>query len=566
MGPERHRYERSSHPPPSVLVTSVLQHMGLMAVTLIFPLLVAQAAGADALTQARYIALAMLAMGISTLLQCWGGRVWGFSLGSGYLLPAVFTAAYLPAALAAARTGGLGAVAGLTIAAGLTQIVLSRLLVRLRPYLTIEIVGLVVMMIGIILGIVAFKLMVGVGEADELSPARTGSALAALATMVGLAVWGTPRLRAMAVLVGLGVGTVAHFALGLGGAALPEPQWPAFAFPIWPIAVPSLEVALLPGFLAGALACTLRSFGDIVASQRANTEDWRRPDYPNIAAGVLGDGVGTLAAGIVGVMGLNTYSASVGLSVATDVRARQVGLGVGIGWIVLAFVPGATLIVLDIPRSVLGAALFFASAFIIMSGVAILGQRMLDARRTLVVGVGFLVGLSFDVLPSFYSQHMSPLAQSVVSSSLMLSLFAALALNAMFRMGVRQTRATSWDPATGLGPLQRFLREAGQEAGARSDGIDRLARVCEEFATAARTLATGPVTVEARFDEGVIELAFAWDGRPLEPGPTPSLEPGADEEAAMNGVALLLIRRFSDRMRQHTLKDGRQELVCAADQ
>ncbi len=156
MVPETHRYDRGSHPPPAVLLTSVLQHMGLMAVTLIFPLLVAQAAGVDPLTQSRYVALAMCAMGVSTLLQCWGGRLWGVSLGSGYLLPAVFTAAYLPAALAAAKTGGLGAVAGLTIAAGLTQIVLSRLLVRLRPYLTIEIIGLVVMMIGIILVIVAF--------------------------------------------------------------------------------------------------------------------------------------------------------------------------------------------------------------------------------------------------------------------------------------------------------------------------------------------------------------------------------------------------------------------------
>ncbi len=408
--------------------------------------------------------------------------------------------------------------------------------------------------------------MFGLGEADELAPARTGAALAALATMIGLAVWGTPRLRAMAVLVGLGVGTVAHFALGLGGAAHADPQWPAFALPIWPLAMPSFEAALLPGFLAGALACTLRSFGDIVASQRANTEDWRRPDYPNIASGVLADGVGTLAAGLVGVMGLNTYSASVGLSVATDVRARRVGLGVGIGWIVLAFVPGATLVVLDIPRGVLGAALFFASAFIILSGVAILGQRMLDPRRTLVVGVGFLVGLSFDVVPAFYSQHLSPFAQSVVSSSLMLSLFAALALNALFHIGVRQVHATAWDPASGLAPLLRFLREAGQKAGARADGIERLVQVCEEFATAAPTIATGPVTVEARFDEGVVELAFAWNGRPLEPGPIPSLEPGADEEAAMNGVALLLIRRLSDRMRQHTLKDGRQELVCAADQ
>lgn len=566
MDLESHRYDRWSHPPAAVLVTSIAQHMGLMAVTLIFPLLVVQAAGADGLTQARYVALSMVALGVSTLLQCWGGRVLGITVGSGYLLTAVFTAAYLPAALAAARSGGLGAVAGLTIAAGLAQIVLSRLLSRLRPFLTIEIVGLVVMMIGIILGIVAFKLMVGVGEADELTLGRAGAALAALATMVGLAVWGSPRLRAMAVLVGLAAGTLVHVALGLGGAPHPASQWPAFVLPVWPIAMPSFEAALLPGFLAGALACALRSFGDIVASQRANTEDWRRPDYPNIAAGVLADGVGTLAAGLLGVMGLNTYSASVGLSVATDVRARRIGLGAGFAWIALAFVPGASFLVLTIPRGVLGAALFFASAFIILSGVAILGQRMLDARRTLVVGVGFMVGLSFDMLPAFYSEHLSPLLQSVVSSSLMLSLFAALALNALFRIGARQVHTTAWDPAAGLAPLQLFLKETGQQAGARADGMERLARVCEEFATVAPALSDGPVTVTTRFDENLAELIFTWTGRPLEPGPSPSLEDGVDDEAAMTGIALLLIGRLSDRIHQRTRRDGRQELVCMADQ
>lgn len=91
-----------------------------MAVTLVFPLLVAQAAGADNILQARYLALSMLAMGVAaTLAQAWGGQVFGLPrIGSGLLLPAIFTAAYLPAGLATAQSGGLEAVAGLTIAAG----------------------------------------------------------------------------------------------------------------------------------------------------------------------------------------------------------------------------------------------------------------------------------------------------------------------------------------------------------------------------------------------------------------------------------------------------------------
>ncbi|MCG5235903.1 uracil-xanthine permease family protein [Xanthobacter oligotrophicus] len=576
------RYDLQSRPPLAVLVTSIAQHMGLMAVTLVFPVLVAQAAGADATTQANYLALAMLAMGLSTLFQSWGGRLPGLPrIGSGFLLPAVFTAAYLPAALLTAKTGGLPAVAGLTIAAGLTQITLSRFISRLRPYLPIEIVGLVVVLIGIILGVVAFKLVVGLGQDRPLSVDGTGAAVLALAVMIGLAVWGTARLKTMAVLVGLAVGTAFHLAWGLAdptgassadvGAPLTALA-PSFASSLgwslnWPLVVPSFSVGLLPGFLAGALACTLRGFGDMVASQRANDRDWKRPDYPNIEAGVLADGLGTLMAGLLGTMGLNTYSASVGLSVATQVLARRVALGVGFGWIALAFLPGASALVLAIPRGVLGAALLFASAFIVLSGVSILGQRMLDARRTITVGLGFLMGLSFDQLPTFYSEHLASELQSVVSSSLILGLFTALALNALFRIGRRTTLRTHWQPETGFSTLRPFLLDAGGVEGARADGVARLVQLTEEFSTAAPSLAAGAgVEVAATFDEHQLQLAFTWAGRPLEPGPPPSLDPDVDEDAVMNGIVLLMMTRLSDRLTRRVLADGRHELLCVVDQ
>ncbi|MFG1269025.1 solute carrier family 23 protein [Xanthobacter sp. DSM 14520] len=574
------RYDLQSRPPLAVLAASIAQHMGLMAVTLVFPVLVAQAAGADAATQANYLALAMLAMGLSTLFQSWGGRLPGLPrVGSGFLLPAVFTAAYLPAALLTAKTGGLPAVAGLTIAAGLTQITLSRFISRLRPYLPIEIVGLVVLLIGIILGVVAFKLVVGLGQERPLSGDGTGAAVLALAVMIGLAVWGTARLKTMAVLVGLAVGTAFHVAWrladpsGMSAAdAVPVTAlMPSFASSLgwslnWPLVTPSFSLGLLPGFLAGALACTLRGFGDMVASQRANDRDWKRPDYANIEAGVLADGLGTLMAGLLGTMGLNTYSASVGLSVATQVLARRVALGVGFAWIALAFLPGASALVLAIPRGVLGAALLFASAFIVLSGVSILGQRMLDARRTITVGLGFLLGLSFDQLPAFYSQHLSSELQSVVSSSLILGLFTALALNALFRIGRRTTLRTQWQPGTGFSTLRPFLLDTGGVEGARADAVARLVQLAEEFSTAAPALVEGAVEVAATFDEHQLKLAFTWAGRPLEAGPAPSLDPEVDEDAVMNGIVLLLMTRLSDRLTRRVLADGRHELVCVVEQ
>ncbi len=563
------RYELDARPPGAVLLAAVLQHMGLMAVTLVFPLLVARAAGADDALQTRYLQLAMLAMGIATLLQGWGGRRFGLPrMGSGFLLPAVFTAAYLPAALLAARTGGLEAVAGLTIAAGLTEIVLSRFIGRLRPFLPVEIVGLTVLMIGIILGIVALKLMVGYDTDQPLAPAQTGPALAALVLMIGVAVWGGPRLRTVAVLLGLGAGLALHLFLH-PPSGIPQPELHDLVPGglAWPLFAPRFEPVLLPGFLVGALACTLRAFGDVVASQKANDPDWKRPDYAGIEAGVLADGVGTLVAGVIGAMGLNTYSASVGLSVATQVLARRVVIGVGAGWIVLAFLPRAAALLLMVPQGVLGAALLFAATFVALSGIAILGQRVLDARRTLVIGPALFLGLSFDELPGFYADNLPPALQPFITSSLVLSLLAALLLNALFRIGARTLHRLSWSPHDGAAPLRRFLAESGAREGVRAEALLRLTRLAEEFAEAAPSLSPGaPIAVAARFDEYALELTFAWTGKALGPGPQVSLEPEADEDAQMNGVVFLLMTRMADRLATRALPDGRRELTCRLDQ
>ncbi|MEP9356099.1 solute carrier family 23 protein [Xanthobacter sp. KR7-65] len=563
------RYDLASHPPLGVFLGSIAQHMGLMAVTLVFPLLVAQAAGVGSEVQTRYLALSMLAMGVATLFQCWGRPVLGLPpIGSGFLLPSVFTAAYLPGAIYAAHVGGLEAVAGMTIAAGIAEIAFSRVMHRLRPFIPIEIVALVVMLIGIILGIVAIKLVVGyTGPSSGLDLSATGSAFVALAAMIALAVWGSPGLRAMAVLIGLAAGTAFHIALDMEGHLPDLPDRPMLELFTWPLVMPSFHIGMLPGFLAGALACVLRSFGDMVASQRANDPEWKRPDYANIEGGVLADGLGTLAAGIIGTMGLNTYSASVGLSVATAVRARRVGLGVGIGWILLAFIPGSTIVVMGIPRSVLGAALLFASAFIVLSGVSILGQRMLDSRRTIVVGLGFLVGVSFDEIPGFYAQVLPAALQEVVTSSLVLGLFTALALNALFRIGAVKSHRLVWSPADGHLPLREFVLEAGAFDGARSDAVGRVLQLAEEFATAAPSItADGPVEVRTRFDEFVLELTFLWQGRPIEPGPAPSFDEEVDEQAMMNGVTFLLMHRLADRLQRREAPDGRHELRCEVEQ
>ena len=146
----------------------------------------------------------MLALGIGTILSCLNLR----DLGSGYLMPASFSGVYFSVSILAARQGGLPLVAGMTMFAGLIQLVLSRLVRWLRPYLPTEIAGFAMLMSGFTLAVVGFNLITGVADAvgndgrDMGVPALLG--IGCILVMVGLHVWGSAALRIYTVLIGLG--------------------------------------------------------------------------------------------------------------------------------------------------------------------------------------------------------------------------------------------------------------------------------------------------------------------------------------------------------------------------
>ncbi|MGG5886860.1 solute carrier family 23 protein [Falsiroseomonas sp. HC035] len=552
------RWPLHSAPPPGVLWPAALQHVGLGSVTLVFPLLVADTAGVDGATVSGYLSLAMLALGIATLLQAWGRH----GIGSGYLLPAVFTAIYLPPSFIAAQQGGIAAVSALTMVAGATQILLSFAVRRLRPWLPTELVGLVVLMIGIGLGLLALRLMLGFGPGLDRGTDDRPATAVALAVIIGLSVWGGPRLRPVAVLAGLVLGFCLHAGRVMlaGGTLLPVPV--AWQLPAWPLAVPSLEWALVPGFAIGALACLVRVCGDVVACQRANDPAWRRPDFGPMRAGALADGIGTFIAGGLGLPGTNSYTASVGLSIATGVAARRVALAVGALWIGLALVPGSAAVVLAVPHGVLGAALFFAAAFIVATGMGIVTQRLMDARRTLVVGAALVIGLSYDAAPQIFSSMPAGL-RLLVSSSLVLAMVAALLLVAAFRIGTARQRRLSWQPADGAEALQAFARQSGAEWGARAEVVARLEAALEEVAAALPGVLAprGTLELSARFDEFNLDAVLRWPGEPLLPadGTPPSLE-AAEDAALAARLAAMLLRRSADRVAEIVLPDGRHEL------
>lgn len=144
-------------PPMHVVVLNGLQHVGLIAINLVYPLLLLRMTETPLPQIANLLAIGMLVLGIGTFIQVLRlGPV-----GSGYMLPSTFTATYFAPSLLAAKLGGLPLVFGMTCFAGFLEMALAPLLHRMRVIFPSEISGLVIFMIGLSAGVAGLQSLLG---------------------------------------------------------------------------------------------------------------------------------------------------------------------------------------------------------------------------------------------------------------------------------------------------------------------------------------------------------------------------------------------------------------------
>jgi xanthine permease XanP len=558
-------YGVDDRPPLAVTALSGLQHIGLISIFLLFPLAVAREAGLTDEQTSGVLGASMLALGASTMLQALNRG----PIGSGFLCPSAFTAAYLGPSLLAVNTGGLPLVFGMTVFAGCVEAALSQALRYLRPYFPPEIAGFVVAMIGVTIGALGVRYVLGVGNTESATALDLAVSALSLGIMIGLNVWSGGVARLFCALVGMiagyalagsvGILTQADLAWFIGAPFLAIPQVGELGW--------SFELTLAVPFAVGAIAACLRCVGDITTCQKINDADWVRPGIRSIGKGVLADGLGTIVAGAVGTVGVNSSPGSVGIASATGVTSRHVAFAVGITFTVLAFVPKVPSFLVIMPRPVIGAALLLSACFVFVNGLQIITSRLLDARRTFVIGLSFIAGIAVDIFPAYF--HDLPLSlRPLFGSSLAVGMLCALLLNLVFRIGVRKTQrffvhSGEIDPVK----IEEFMEAQGAAWGARRDVIDRakfnLVQSIEVIVESCKP--HSPVEVEASFDEFNLNLRVSYTGAPLElPEKRPSNEEIMASDAGQRKLAGFMLRRYADRV-QATHKVGRSTILFHFD-
>ena len=406
-----------------------LQHTFVMSSTLILPVVIVSEIGGTLDQVQSVVSYSMIAAGLATILQ----SLKRGPVGSGYLCPHLVGPSYLSASIQAAWLGGLPLLFGMTIVAGFFETLFSRVVRRLQILFPTEVTGLVVLMVGIALVPLGASKFLGIETEDAIIDASDVAVAAiTLGLMIGLNIWSRGRLRLYCVLIGMAVGYLLSYPFGILRSSDIAHVWhsPFIALPDRSHISWSFDVALLVPFLIASLASSLKSVGDLMTTQNA----WVKADMKSISGGLLADGIGCMLSGMLGGLGVSTSSSNVGMSAATGATSRRIAISAGCLFILFAFLPKLSALFSIMPQPVMGAILVFVTSFMVIAGIQIILTTTLDTRKTFVIGISLIFGLSVDILPELY-RNIHPWLRPLFSSSLTLSTILAIVLTQVFRIG-----------------------------------------------------------------------------------------------------------------------------------
>jgi len=532
MKPENLTYGVNDRLPLQTLLGQGLQHVIANSSGWIIMAAVVATIGATTQELTQMLRMGMIAVGIGAMLQSLSRG----PIGSGFLCPPVCGPAYASASVMAGTGFGLPVLFGMTLVSGVFEVLLARVLPRLRALFPPEVIGVVMTMVGIAM------LPLGIPRLYGLSPSGPSAAawapvegaglvmgLLTFAVMAGCTVWGRGQLKLYPALVGAVLGWAGCHALGLISESTLESivQAPWFGLPDLPVQGLAFESSLLIPFLVAGMAASLKGVGDLTLCQKVNDADWKRTDLQSVSKGATASGLTTMVCGVLGTLGHSTSSSNVGLSVAAGATSRTIGFSMGALMILFAFLPKVAAVIASLPAPLMGATLLYAACFMILAGVQMLASRLLDARRILMAGVAMSLGLSVSMMPELY-REVPEVFKPIVASSVSFSAALAVLLNVVFLLGSKKTVEFELPPGEDhYLRIRDTLMRFGSSVAARKEvivaSIDALGLACEALDEG---LAHGPVKVVVAFDEFSLDLNLFYQGHRLD---VPGERPGRSE-------------------------------------
>ena len=366
-----------------------LQHVfAMFGATILVPILVNSAAGETVLT----IPVALVTSGIGTLIYiaCTRGKSPVY-LGSSFAFIAPLAAAYLKGGISGAMTGVMAVGLIYVIFALIIKFAGKNWIDKLLPPIVI---GPMIMIIGLGLAPSAIS-QIGLGGTENIDWRGVFVALVTFLTTVIVMVRGKGFIKIIPFLVGIITGYIVSIVVGLVDFG-PVVEASFFSMPEFVIPF----VSYMPSFSAIltiapiALVTMAEHIGDHTALGTIIDKDLLKD--PGLDKTLMGDGLATLLAGLLGGPANTTYGENTSVVGMTKVASVWVIGLAAIFAICLGFLGKFTALVSTIPNPVLGGVSLLLYGFIAVNGLKVLIQNQIDfgkSKNVVVASTMLVLGL-----------------------------------------------------------------------------------------------------------------------------------------------------------------------------
>ncbi|MPW24818.1 uracil permease [Alkalibaculum sp. M08DMB] len=346
--------------------------------------------------------IALLCAGLGTLLFHYitGGKVPVF-LGSSF--------AFIGAISMTLSQYGIGVVKGGIIGAGIVYIIMSVIIKafgpeKVRSFFPPIVTGPVIMVIGLRLSPVAISMAgysydaaTGAGSVD------TNSIIVAsivIITMIIVSIFAKGFFKLVPILISVVVGYIAAYAMnmvdfsGVSGAG-----WLGFSSSAFEqlTTIPQFTLAGLTAIAPIAMVIFIEHFGDITTNGAVVGKDFFKD--PGVHKTMLGDGVATIIAGLLGGPANTTYSENTGVLAVTKVYDTSVLRIAAVFAVCLSLIGKFGALINSIPSAVMGGVSIILFGMIASVGVRTMVDAKLDfahSRNLIISSLVLVTGISID--------------------------------------------------------------------------------------------------------------------------------------------------------------------------
>ncbi|MED3572825.1 uracil-xanthine permease family protein [Cytobacillus praedii] len=391
----------------------------------IAPIIIAGLLALDSMNTTFFIQMCFLAAGLATLIQTIGGL----------RLPVVQGPSYVPIGALAAIGGklGLGAVFGSLLPGALIIAILGyplKWFAKAVQKIIPPLVG------GTVIVIVGISLMPSAFNSIYSAPGNIGHnvliAFVSAAVLIICILLGRKKkgygtfFRLVSVILAIIAGTItASFFGTVDFSSVKQAAW--FSLPsFFPFGKPVFDLQAILTMVFIYLVILIETTGTwfVVSTVTGSELNEKRLNRASV-----GEGIGCFVGSLFGGTPMTGYSSNAGIIAITGVASRMAIISAGIILVALGLIPKLSAVITCVPEPVINGIFGVVCVAIVMNGLKVIQNVVIDDRNMMVIGVPILLTIGTIVLPSELLNSVPDFANYILSSGTAVGAIATVILN-----------------------------------------------------------------------------------------------------------------------------------------